>query len=69
MTELSRLDTNTRRVIYERHHGWEKASYAQLAAIFRVRPETIRAVCRDKANAESFTVPLRMATAFVGTPA
>lgn len=42
------LTDNDRAVICERHFGWEKASFASLAAIFGVHPNTIAAICRGR---------------------
>lgn len=51
MMEDLRLSPNEMQVIYERHHGWEKASYSLLSAIFGVSPKVIGRICRDHTNA------------------
>lgn len=45
---LGGLTDNDKAVIRERHFGWEKASFALLAAVFVVHPNTIAAICRGR---------------------
>lgn len=44
------LTDNDRDVIRERHFGWERASFALLAAVFGVHANTIAAICREPTN-------------------
>lgn len=46
----ARFTADDRRVIAERHFGWEKAPYALLAKVFSVHPNTIAAICRAHAR-------------------
>lgn len=41
------LTVNDRRTIIERHHGWESASPALLARVFKTTPQNITAILRD----------------------
>ncbi len=44
---LADFTIGDRMVISERHWGWERATYAQLALIFNTHPNTIRAICHE----------------------
>lgn len=48
---IAEVEADRNRVIYERHHGWEKASLSQLAAIFGISSYEVGRICRDPANA------------------
>lgn len=45
MRTLTSFTDNERDVIRERHTGWEKASFALLAAVFDTHANTIRTIC------------------------
>ena len=45
------LTANERNVIRERHHGWERASFALLASIFGVSAREIGRICRTPMEA------------------
>lgn len=42
------LSDKERRVIAERHHGWEAASAGLLARVFDTTPQHIAAICADR---------------------
>lgn len=42
---------NTRRVIVERHHGWEGASPALLARVFNISVQRATAICQERCAA------------------
>lgn len=44
---LVNFTADERRVICERHTGWEKASISTLAAVFDAHPNTIAAILRE----------------------
>lgn len=45
------IDTNTRRVMVARHHGWEGASPSLLAKVFGMSPQRATAILRERCAA------------------